>query len=373
MRIAFILPDLGGGGAERVALTIAEDMLGAGHEVDFVLIGRRGELLPLVPAHAEVFELGAGRIRDALIPLIRYFRRRRPDSAQAFMWPVTALAVLAHRLARARGRLVVSDHTTLSQHYGERGPFHRSLLKATVRMFYPLADARVMVSHDAANDLALLTGIDASTLTIVYNPVLKPAEPIRRADHAWRPEGVRVLSVGNFKAVKNYPMLLQAFANFSTGREAQLMILGDGPLRNELTEAAAELGIANRLIMPGFVLDPWPYYASADLFALSSDYEGYPLVLVEALLSGLNVVSTDCLSGPREILEGGRYGLLVRVGDAEALARAMVESLERPLPPELLKQRAERLSRGSLEAYRQIMLEAPAAPTESQAPDRADG
>lgn len=356
MKIALILPDLGGGGAERVALTLAEDMLSAGHEVDFVLIGEGGALLSLVPQNARIVELRATRIRNALVPLVRYLRRRKPDATQAFMWPVTVLAILAHRLAGAPGRLVVSDHTTLSQHYRERGRFHRSLLKATVGMLYPLAHARVMVSQDAADDLARMTGLDRSTLTVIYNPVVEPAESIPRADDEWQLEGVRFLSVGALKASKNYAMLLEAFAAVAAERQAQLMILGEGPLRVELQQRAAELGVAKRLMMPGFVLDPWPFYASADLFVLSSDYEGYPLVLMEALLSGLNVVSTDCPSGPREILDGERYGRLAPLGDAEGLAGAIADALERPLSSELLKQRAEQLSKGSLETYRRIML-----------------
>ncbi len=355
-RISLILPDLGGGGAERVALTLAEDMLGAGHEVDLVLIGEGGALLPLVPPQARIIELRAARIRNALVPLVRYFRHRKPDAMQALMWPVTALAILARRLAGSPGRLVVSDHTTLSRHYRGRGRFHRILLKATVRALYPLADARIMVSEAAADDLAGSTGIDRSSLTVIYNPVLKPAESVARADDAWQLEGVRLLSVGALKSSKNFFSLLQAFATIAAKRRAQLMILGDGPLRIELLQRAAELGVADRLIMPGFALDPWPYYASADLFVLSSDYEGYPLVLVEALLSGLNVVSTDCPSGPREILDEERYGRLVPVEDAEGLAKAIAEALAHPLAPELLKQRAAQLAGGALEAYRRVML-----------------
>lgn len=355
-RISLILPDLGGGGAEGVALTLAQDMLDAGHELDFVLIGSGGELLPLVPARARVFELRATRIRNGLVPLVRYFRARKPNAAQAFMWPVTVLAILAHRLAGAPGGLVVSDHTTLSQHYRERGRFHRTLLKATVRMLYRLANARIMVSQDAADDLARTTGIDRSSLTVIYNPVVKPAESIPRADDEWQPEGVRLLSVGALKASKNYSLLLGAFAKVAARRQAQLMILGDGPLRIELLQCAAELGVADRLMMPGFVLDPWPYYASADLFVLSSNYEGFGNVLVEAMLAGLPIVSTDCKSGPSEILEDGRYGKLVPVGDVESLSRAILESLDSSIDPQIMRRRAKHLFAGSLDQYRSVML-----------------
>jgi glycosyltransferase involved in cell wall biosynthesis len=356
VRTALILPDLRGGGAERVAITIAKDLIEAGNEVDFVLLGEGGELTSIVPPGARIIELRAGRFRDAFRPLIRYFRQTRPEATQAFMWPITVLAILAHRLSGAPGRLAVSDHTTLSRHYDGHGPVHRVLLKWTIRLLYPLADSRVIVSNDAADDLARFSGIDRDSLTVIYNPVVKPTEPIRPMDDAWTGEGMRLLSVGKLKPVKNYPLLLEAFARVAAERPAQLMILGDGPERSGLMRRAAELGVADSLIMPGFALDPWPYYVSADLFVLSSDYEGYPLVLIEALLSGLNIVSTDCQSGPREILDGGRYGRLVPVRDAQKLAEGIAESLARPNAGDLLIERAATLTQGSFEAYRELML-----------------
>ena len=123
---------------------------------------------------------------------------------------------------------------------------------------------------------------------------------------------------------------MRSFAKLRERRAAKLMIVGGGPLEADLRRLTGSLGLIDDVIFTGFQADPWPYYASADLFVLSSNYEGYPLVVVEAMRSGLPVVATDCESGPREILDGGRFGRLVAVGDEQALAEAMQAELEHP-------------------------------------------
>jgi len=368
-RLSFFLPDFVAGGAERVALTQIEWFLEHGCEIDLVLARATGELLELLPKEVAVFDLQAKRLRNTILPLVGYFRERRPDAMQAFMWPITCNAVIAHRLSGSSSRLILSDHTTMSLAHAHLGPVRRAVLRQSIRHLYPLADARISVSSDAADDLARLSGIDRQSLTVIYNPVPRPPKRIRPADDWWPANGARILTVGKLKRVKNHRLLLDAFARLAAKRDAQLMIVGNGALTDELMSQSAELGIADRLIMPGLALDPWPYYASADLFVLSSDHEGYPVVLIEALLSGVNVVSTDCRSGPREILDGGRFGRLVPVGDAESLAQAMGEALDRPIEGQSLKRRAAELCEGSLEAYREIMMGDAGAQPASQMPE----
>ncbi|MGE5721893.1 MAG: glycosyltransferase, partial [Sphingomonadales bacterium] len=358
-RLALLLPDMRGGGAERVALRLAEDFLGAGHAVDLVLMEARGELLDLLPSQVRVFDLHAPRIRSAIAPLRRYLRERRPDAIQVSMWPLTVAAVIAHRLARSRARVVLSDHIVLSKQYAHFGVVRRLLRRLSIRLAYPLADARVLVSRQAADDLARISGISRDSIDVVYNPVSRPTAASQPVDAAalWGDADGRIITVGSLKAQKNHALLIRSFARLRAKRRARLLILGDGPLRGELEALVASQGLSGEVLMPGFVTDPWPYYETADLFALSSDYEGYPLVLIEALRSGLTVVSTDCESGPREILDGGRYGRLVPVGDEAAFAAAMEQALAGPGDPAPLQARAEALSgQGTSDRYLQLML-----------------
>ena len=345
-RLAFLLTDMRGGGAERVALRLIEDFVRLGHKVDLVLMEAEGELMPLVPHGVRIVDLGAGRIRDVMLPLRRYLRRERPDALQISMWPLTIIGIAAHRLARSKARLLVSDHIALSKQYPS-GLVGSVLLPLSIRLFYPLADARIVVSARGADDLARLSGIARDRIEVIYNPVAEPPagqSTTPAIESLWATGDKRILTVGSLKEQKNHALLIRAFALVARSRPAKLMIVGEGPLRGALEELARDEGVGNRVILPGFAADPWPYYASADLFVLSSDYEGFGLVLVEAMRSGLNPVSTDCEAGPREILCDGRLGRLVPCGDAEALAEAMLAGLDSPADVQALRARADEIS-----------------------------
>lgn len=342
MRIAIVLPDLRGGGVERIRLVLAREFLERGHQVDFVLMQARGELLDEVPAECRVVDLGVARARQVVGPLRTYIRRERPDAVLAAMWPLTVIAPMT-RLWGYRGRVVVSEHCMLKLQYGAWGRAHRLALRGSLAATYRLADARVAVSSGVAEDLAALSGLARERFTVIHNPVLLGREGKVLDDpfQAWGGHrGPRLISVGSFKAQKNQALLIRAFASLARDTDAALVILGEGELRPELSALVRSLGLDGRVIMPGFVKDPSPWYRAADLFVLTSDNEGFGNVIVEALSCGVPVVATDCPSGPAEILENGRYGWLVPVGDADALAAAIQEALAASHDREALKRRA---------------------------------
>lgn len=343
-KVALFLPDLGGGGAERVVLAQARELVRRGFAVDLVLAFSGGALLDLVPSEVRKIELKARRLAASFWPLVRYLRSQKPDALHATMWPSTVIAIAAHRFVQSKARLVVSDQVTLSRQV--TGKRQRALLKKSVRILYPLADVRVQCSAVAADDLAELSGLQRDSIDVITNPVEPPAMIVTRPDidALWGiPRGERILTVGGLKDQKNHGNLLRAFARVGRPR-AKLMILGEGPLRPRLEKLAVELGVSDRLVMPGFALDQWPYLASADLFVLSSDYEGFPLVLAEAMAAGLRVISTDCPSGPAELLENGKFGRLVPCRDPEALAGAIGEALNDPTQHERQKAQAMKMA-----------------------------
>lgn len=361
-RLALLLPDMSGGGAERVALALMHAFLARGHPVDLVLVNRRGALLPLVPAGVEIVDLGAATLRQALVPLVRYLRTRRPHALHAMMWPLTVIAVVARLLARVPTRIVLSDHIALSKQYGG-SPRTLRALRWSVRLLYPLAAARVLVSADAADDLAALSGLPRHSIDVIHNPLDLPVQVARdRSARDWHDDrgpgsAARIVTLGSLKPQKNHALLLRAFAMVRAHRPARLAIVGEGLLRPDLGRLANELGIADDVIFAGFDRDPWPWLASADAFALSSDYEGLPNVLVEALHAGLPVVSTDCTSGPREILDDGIHGHLVPCNDAAALATALEAALDQPHDPAAGHARAKLLSgHASLDRHLALML-----------------
>jgi glycosyltransferase involved in cell wall biosynthesis len=194
---------------------------------------------------------------------------------------------------------------------------------------------------------------------VIYNPISPPTRIASNAkvDALWTGKGPRIITVGAFKEQKNHALLLDAFARVAA-KDAQLMLLGQGHLRAALERRASELGIAGRVLMPGFTVDPWPYLASADVFVLSSDYEGFPLVLAEAMHAGLKVVSTDCISGPAELLDGGRWGRLVPCGDAQRLAEAIDAALAEPSDPARMRRRAvEMAGPAMIHRYTELLVQ----------------
>ena len=359
MRVALFLPSLSGGGAERIAIACANDLAARGHEVDVVLAAAGGELVSLLSSDVRVIELKASRLRKSLPPLIRYLRKHQPDALHAMMWPTTIVAILAHRLARSKARLTLSEHTVYSKHLAQSGGARQlRIFRWTTRQFYPLADARIACSAAAADDLARLSAIPRHEFDVVYSPISPPVElpSAEGGERLWGAAATRILNIGSLNPVKNQALLIRAFARLDD-KQAVLTILGEGPERPRLEALAGELGVADRVLMPGYILDPWPHLMSANLFVLSSNYEGSPIALAEAMYAGLKIVSTDCVSGPAELLDGGRLGELVPCNDEAALGGAMAAALASDADPEAMRARALELAGpNSIARYSDLVL-----------------
>ena len=361
-QFSLLLPDLRAGGAERVNINLANEFVARGYSVDVVVMRATGDLMPLLDPKIRVINLGTARMRGVFRPLTRYLRETQPSSLLACMWPLTVLAIAARAASRTRTRLVVAEHTTWSAAERSRDTFHHLNLTTTMRLAFPRADGVVTVSQGAANDLANIARLPRDRVMAIYNPIVGGAKPAvteevpESLDWAAGPHH-KILAVGTLKAIKDYATLLQAFAILRRSVNAKLLILGEGEERGPLERLIADLGIAADVSLPGFVTSTEAYYRKADLHVLSSVGEGLPTVIVEALEQGVPVVSTDCPSGPREILDHGRYGALVPVGDAEALARAMQDSLGREHDRASLKSRAADFSvTKAADAYLDLLL-----------------
>jgi len=342
-RIALFLPSLVGGGAERVMVNLARGFAERGVVVDLVLARAEGPCLADVPASVRVVDLGARRVLAAVLPLARYLCRERPAVLLSAIGHANVAAVWARELARLAARVptrvIVSAHNTLSQAAAHplntRARFVPRLLGAAQRR----ADAVVAVSRGVAEDLARTTGLPVERIQVLHNPVVTPELLARSREpvaHPWLQVGGDgqqppvVLGAGRLTWEKDFPTLIRAFALVRRRRPARLIVLGEGPDRAGLEALVRELGLQADVDLPGFTPNPYAYMARAAVFVLSSASEGLPTVLIEALASGTRVVATDCRSGPREILDGGRLGPLVPVGDAAALAEGIAAALEQP-------------------------------------------
>jgi glycosyltransferase involved in cell wall biosynthesis len=338
--IAFFLPSVRGGGAQRVIVNLVQGIVQRGEPVDLALAVAEGAFLDQLPRQARVVDLHGRRLIGSLAPLIRYLRRERPRVLISSMSHANLVALWAAKLARRATPVMVTVHNTMSESTGSNGGLERRLL----RTFYPWATWIVAVSRGAADDLARTTGVPRSRVEVVYNPVITPvvlALAQRPPDHPWYAPGSPpvILGVGRLTRQKDFFTLVRAFAEVRRRRRARLVILGEGEDRPALEGLVAELGLHDDVSLPGFRDNAPAYMARSALFVLSSAWEGLPTVLIEALAVGTPVVSTDCPSGPREILQEGRLGALAPIGDASALANAMDRALDHtdpPVPPDAL-------------------------------------
>lgn len=391
--IAMLLPSLAAGGVGRSMLRLAGAFRAAGHPVDLLLCRAEGPYLSEVPAGVRVVALRrqnglstklqlarmdpggmAALARPALLTwqpapvqpyladLARYLKRERPATLLSAKTPTNLLALWARRLSGAPTRVVVSERTQLSQAIAMSRKWRWRHIARLVARTYPWADAIAAVSNGVADDLAATTGLPRDLVTTVYNPVVTPGLAVlagERAPHPWLEDGGApvIVAAGRLVPQKSFPLLLRAFARLRERRPARLLIFGEGPGRKGLESLARALGIAGDFALPGFEANPYAAFARASLFVLSSDYEGLPNVLIEAMACGCPVVSTDCPSGPAEILQGGRWGELVSRDDSEALCAAMLRTLEAPLPKDALRARGGEFSlENSARHYRELLL-----------------
>ena len=401
-RIAILSPTLAGGGAERGALHIAAGLIERGHDVDLVLQrlvchyprevpdkvrlfclsdpGNAGALpkfkgVTAVP-QLLVSEPASWQVRYPRVALISSLRLEQLPLLLSTRSPRWAAGIATY-VDRERPTALLAINvfaaaaTTMAASFMQRSPrivatlndvLRSRRLRHRARISYPHVDAAVGVSRGIAGELAGLSGMLPKRIHTIYNPVIstdfkqKALEP---AGHPWldRPINPVILAIGRMKKVKDFSTLLGAFARLRTWRPARLILLGEGPLKKYLLSLAKNLGIAEHVDFPGFVDNPHAFLTIANLFVLSSRYESFSRVLIEAMACGCPVVSTDCPYGPREILEGGKLGALVPVGNVEALAAAMSCTLDKPPRSDALRNRASFFSvRRAVDQYEKLLV-----------------
>jgi Glycosyltransferase len=403
MSIAFLMPHFRPSGGVKIYLVIAEELARRGHSVVIAACEPEGALRSAIRPDIEIVDLTVGsgwRARSApwrvdwrrampflgavtlepkLHPalfrvdsLARFLADRAPGAMYSGGAHENAVAWLAKRLSSARTRLVFTEHNTINHNHSYGRGRHLRTIPPMVRHIYPDAAARVAVSTALADHVAEHNGVDRSSIQVIYNPAV-PEDLAERAaqplDHPWFAAGSPpvILGAGRLTTAKDFPMLVRAFALVRQQRPVRLMILGGAKTpqktakRNaQLTDLARQLGVEGDFALLGMIPNPFPYMARAAVYALSSRQEGLPTVLIEALACGCPCVATDCPSGPREILDGGRYGRLVPVGDAAAMAEAIIETLDTPADRQRIEGAAMRFTIRNVDAYEALLAPASA-------------
>ena len=376
-------------GTERVSANIALGLAERGHHVDFLVEDSDGWLIEKLDAHPGISVINLCESRGPLLlhrglqlwillknalssplalvgigdscsarlfrmmthenppilSLCRYIRRSRPVAVISFLNYQNLTLLLAAPLVGTDTRFIVNvrNHITTSAKHG-KSKWMRNVPRV-MRRFFPRADLILAPSRDVADDAREITGIPPEKFRVIYNPVFRPeiTELSRETpSHPWLagPGVPVVIAAGKLKPQKDFETLLRAFALVREQRVARLVILGRGPGKPGLMELAAQLGVSDDFQLPGHVKNPYAWFSRAAVFVLSSAWEGLPNVLIEAMACGCPVISTDCPGGSSEILEEGRVGRLVPVGDAAGMARAISDTLDSPPPKDMLLERA---------------------------------
>ncbi len=334
LRITFFAHDLRAGGAERSIIRLANAMVRRNIAVEFVLVNRTGAFLPELDPRISIVELPGNRTVSSIFGLYRYIKSTRPPVIISSMTHINAAAIMASFPLREKPFLLVVEHNQYDRNL--------ALKKGLVRLAYKLApilyraaDVVAGVSEGVRTSVAQAMGVSRDRVRVLYNPVVTPELPSRAAetaDHEWltNHEVPVILAVGRLMPAKNFPLLLEAFSKLRETRPARLIVLGEGKLRPDLEALAKLRGISSDVDFAGFRDNPLAFMRACDVFVMSSDWEGHPTVLIEAMACGAPIVSTDCRSGPAEILCDGQFGRLVPVGDAEALSAAISDAFDDP-------------------------------------------
>lgn len=380
-------------GTERVSANIAMGLADRGHSVDFLVEDREGWLIDELDAHPNinVIDLGDGRgsclmhrgfqlwilLKNvfsspmtisgisascpgrlmrlmahndpSVLSLYRYVRRERPVSVMSFLNQSNIVLLLVEPYLKRYTKILVNvrNHITTSARYG-KSKWMRSV-PALMKRYFPRADVVLAPSQGVADDVMQITGLASGFMRVIYNPVYRneiTALSEEPPSHKWMcdPDVPVILGAGKLKLQKDFETLLRAFAIVRAKRVVRLVIIGRGSAKISLIDLAETLGVTEDFQLTGHVKNPYAFFACASVFVLSSAWEGLPNVLIEALACGCPVVSTDCPSGPFEILDGGRIGKLVSIGDPEEMAKAIIDTLDVPPDRELLINRAREFS-----------------------------
>lgn len=346
-RIALYLPTFAGGGVERMNLMLMQFFADHGLAVTAIVHQAVGALSKQLPSNVELIDFGVARTRSALPKLVRWLRQTRPDLLFSSLGHNNIAALIARRMANVPTAVVISQHNALSFESADNATWQHRLLPLMYRLYGNRADAIVAVSHGVASDMSSVTGLPLASISVIHNAVISDDFPARMSEeitHPWLDdEGVKVfVAVGRLVPQKNFTGLLCAFNRMRTPHDARLLIIGEGPQHSKLLQLAHGLKLDHRVQLMGFLENPMPYIRKAAALVMSSRYEGFGNVLVESLACGTSIVSTDCPYGPAEILDDGRYGKLVQVGNSRQMAEAMQSILDVPFPEQLLRDRAKR-------------------------------
>jgi glycosyltransferase involved in cell wall biosynthesis len=344
--IAIYLYSFYDGGAERIIVNLMQKFVEKGLSIDLLVNTKTySSYFLMVPSKVRIFEFNVG-YRKGLLRLVDYLKNENPATLLSTLHYSNEIAILASKLSGSKTKVVVREGNHLSTNAKRENTLQERLTPISTRFLYPFADNIVAISKGVAQDLRQSAGIAPEKIKVIYNPAIMPNildESNEAVHHPWlKDQDIPVvLGVGRLTKQKDFTTLIKAFGKIINSKDARLIILGDGKEKKNLVDLTKVLKIQDKVDFPGFAQNPYAYMAQASAFVLSSAWEGFGNVIVEAMSVGTPVICTDCPSGPSEILADGKYGELVPVGNSQKMSEAILKVLserQKAVSPEWLNQ-----------------------------------
>ena len=330
-KISIILPNLGGGGAEKNYLMLANDWSQKGYTVEFVLLQKEGVFIKKLKKEILIYNLKVLKYRYSFFPILKFLINSKSDVIIVNLWPLTSIALIINILLFKKHNIIVHDHQILSKSYSKIFNNYRWYLSLSIKLIYPFSSGIIAVSNSVKKDLIKL-GIKKELIKVINNPIQAPL-PITKSNKAdifsmWGSNAkYKILSIGSLKYEKNFLNLINAFSLIKNKSNIKIAILGEGSEKEILNKEIEKLNLRKNIIMPGFIENLNKWYASADIYIITSIHEGFGNVVVEALSHGLPIIATRC-GGPEEILENGKYGDLCIINNPKILSELILSNIQ---------------------------------------------
>lgn len=346
-KICFYPGALNLGGVGRLTINLASEMIRQGYQVDLFLTMYKGDYLKDIPKEVKVIK-GKGGALKSIFAFAKYIRENEPDAIISSRDYLNLLNIVVTKLVRKKTQVIVSVHVDYSGMPIQKQSFRLKILTYALKKLYPKADSIVAVSSGVAKDFSQRYNYPLDKIEVIYNPTyLEESYSSNRElefEAFYQTELPVVIGVGRLNDQKNFSLLIEAFEEVNKQIESKLIILGEGANRPELEKMIEDKRLKDRVLLPGFVPNPIDYIKRSNVFVMSSSWEGFGNVIVEAMGTGISVVSTDCPSGPAEILNNSKYGTLVSMNNKEEMSKAIIELIKKPLNSEWIISRAKDFS-----------------------------
>lgn len=348
MKIAFFYRELDQGGIQRMLIDCTNYFAQNGYDVSFVLMKRSDAYHQLLDKNIKIIYFESIKKTQLYRSFANILKREKFDVLYSATPALNIFSIVTKMLSGSKTKIIISEHNNTLVFFKNMKLTLSKLTYLSIPLLYRYADGIIAVSKGVGEGLKKIALLPEKKITVIHNPAYSPIiqeQLNQHPNHKWFSEGEIpiFITVGRLTEAKNHDLLLDALSLIVKDRPARLMIIGEGHLRPHLQNRINAMKLADYVNLVGFVVNPVSWINQSDVFVLSSNYEGFGIVIVEALAAGTTVVSTDCDYGPEEIL-GDRYGYLVPVGNATELANKMQFALDNPIDATLLKQRAHEFS-----------------------------